>query len=83
MAWERSCQSLYQPKNAWALNHFIPKMHGHSIQSFVHGMELHIMDFGWRFFGVQMTMGLFRAVAGAMVTLIGVLAAAIFRSVEI
>jgi len=81
MAWERLCQSLYQPKNAGA---FSKKVNGlYSIQSFVHGMELHVMDFGWRFFGVQMTMGLFRAVAGAMVTLIGVLAAAIFRSVEI
>ena len=77
--WERLCHSLYEPKIAW---NWTKKVNGiYPVHDFVHGMELHVRHFGWKFFGVQMTIGLFRAVAGAMVTLIGVLAASIIRSV--
>ena len=79
--WERLCRTLYEPRNAWV---FARRVKGlYSVRDFHHGMELHARDFGWRFFGVQMTASVFRAISGGMLTLIGVLAAAIFRSMEI
>ena len=70
------CRTLYEPRNAWV---FARRVKGlYSVRDFHHGMELHARDFGWRFFGVQMTVSVFCAISGGMVTLIGVLAAASF-----
>ena len=78
VAWTRASNTLYGPAVAFAWAEQIPS--GFAIRDLVDGLHLQLDQYGWNFFGVTMTVGLFRAVAGAMVTVIGIVMATVVRS---
>ena len=76
--WSRLVNRLYDAKVACSWAQRMPA--GFSISCLVNGLHLRLDEFAWCFFGVQVSMNLFRGIAGTMATVTGLVLGAVLRT---